>query len=494
MQVDLRDLKPNPTRDFKIDPLDESRIAMLAESIKDDGFWGGIVCRMTLSGEIQIAAGHHRTEGAILAGETMANLFVREDADDAWMIRVYARENATQRGNHATAQTGSVASTVRFLTKKILTGDICGIPQMSQRAIESARGNIASDKGIGRDIILEFLEGIPGITRTTIEQALANMKASGNYARIIGEVQGEIERENAEAVTAMKQAEREKQKAEERARKAEVERKEATAKADRERKEADQRKREAERARKEAEKTRLEEQAKKQAEEEKQRAEKQAKEAEARQRKAEEQRKKAEEKAAEAKAKREEAEAKSKEFAAVKKAQESAAKAAAAAAADKKSGTFDFEGVTKHINVPHQIDIFRERVMLPEIAKILPFENQAALAEHLVNLANKINKGELTGVFIKEHITAEIVNIKAVQKRITKEEEEVIRRKDFQARFEHFQHEFCRSCRGMIKNGIKISELFESWPEDLLPPDPSPEFLDIVARAKEAIDGLYERI
>jgi hypothetical protein len=40
------------------------------------------------------------------------------------MIRVYARENATQRGNSSTAVAGTVASAVRFLAKGIMTGSI----------------------------------------------------------------------------------------------------------------------------------------------------------------------------------------------------------------------------------------------------------------------------------------------------------------------------------------------------------------------------------
>lgn len=39
------------------------------------------------------------------------------------MIRIYAVENATQRGNTSTAMGGSVASAIRFLAKIILTGN-----------------------------------------------------------------------------------------------------------------------------------------------------------------------------------------------------------------------------------------------------------------------------------------------------------------------------------------------------------------------------------
>jgi hypothetical protein len=38
MRIELREIKPNPMRDFKIDPIDNERVAALTESIKDDGF------------------------------------------------------------------------------------------------------------------------------------------------------------------------------------------------------------------------------------------------------------------------------------------------------------------------------------------------------------------------------------------------------------------------------------------------------------------------
>jgi hypothetical protein len=71
--------------------------------------------------EIQIGAGHHRIRAAIKAGTEYADLFAGE-FDDSSMIRVYARENATQRGNSGTAFAGSVAAAIKFIAKAILTG------------------------------------------------------------------------------------------------------------------------------------------------------------------------------------------------------------------------------------------------------------------------------------------------------------------------------------------------------------------------------------
>jgi len=50
------------------------------------------------------------------------------------------------------------------------------------------RRAITGESGIGREIVLRFLAGIPGINAGNVEQQLANLKASGDYARIIREV------------------------------------------------------------------------------------------------------------------------------------------------------------------------------------------------------------------------------------------------------------------------------------------------------------------
>ena len=40
MKVELALLKPDPLRDFSIDPIDQEVVEALKESIRQDGFWG----------------------------------------------------------------------------------------------------------------------------------------------------------------------------------------------------------------------------------------------------------------------------------------------------------------------------------------------------------------------------------------------------------------------------------------------------------------------
>jgi len=104
-------------------------------------------------------------------------------------------------GNHFLA--GSAAAAIRFLARAIMTG-----AEVSEKFFrnplerDQARGNLASDRGIGRDVVVRFLDGVPGINDGTVRQQLSNLKSSGDYARIIGEIQQEIEEENKEALKA----------------------------------------------------------------------------------------------------------------------------------------------------------------------------------------------------------------------------------------------------------------------------------------------------
>src|SRR6516165_542245 len=104
MKVNLRLAEPNPFRDFKVDPIDPENVDALVKSMQEDDFWGGIVGRRKPGQRsvIQIIAGWHRLKAALKAGHEVADIFLGE-FDDAAVVRVYARENATQRGNTATA-------------------------------------------------------------------------------------------------------------------------------------------------------------------------------------------------------------------------------------------------------------------------------------------------------------------------------------------------------------------------------------------------------
>jgi hypothetical protein len=240
MWVDLTKVGDNHCRDFAVDPIDDAIVEELCRSIDEHGLWPGMVLYAYNGSldDIRIAAGHHRVRAAVRRGYTKVQFPVRLSITDEELIRLYAEENATQRGNYGTAQAGSIASTVHFLAKAVMVGNLVEIStrfDMPTRAIETLRGQIASERGLGRKLILNFLHDVPGINQQAVNEQIINLKSSGNYARIIGEVEAEIVREEQEAAEALERAEAERVAAVERARLAkERAEREAAEKAERE--------------------------------------------------------------------------------------------------------------------------------------------------------------------------------------------------------------------------------------------------------------------
>lgn len=201
-RIRLADLDDNPFRDFKVDPLDEKSIADLVQSIGVDGFWGGVTARR-YEERYQIGCGHHRVQAAREVGMEFAEIYIG-NFDDAAMVRVLAKENATQRGDDGQAVMGSVAATVRFLAKVLLlspvealspNGDSEFFP--NDHAKTKAKERLLSDDGLGERSVLYFLRDyskVP-ITNRAVREELTTLKASTHYARIIKEVQQQIEQE-----------------------------------------------------------------------------------------------------------------------------------------------------------------------------------------------------------------------------------------------------------------------------------------------------------
>ena len=194
MLLQLKALAANPFRNFDVDPIDTDNVAELTKSIKQDGFWGGVVVREH-NGEHQIACGHHRVSAAIKSGMSAADIYVlpSKHSDDQTMVRVYARENATQRGNTSTAATGTVAAAIQCIAHEVLSGNAVSSGKFTRRSLADIRGGIESEKGLGRDVVLEFIGDVPNVSENTVRQQMASLKASGDYAKIIAKVQKQIE-------------------------------------------------------------------------------------------------------------------------------------------------------------------------------------------------------------------------------------------------------------------------------------------------------------
>jgi hypothetical protein len=58
--------------------------------------------------------------------------------------------------------------TVKFLLKGLFIGNLGEISPRSKRSLETMRGQAVSERGLGWDIILEFLADIPGVNVGTV--------------------------------------------------------------------------------------------------------------------------------------------------------------------------------------------------------------------------------------------------------------------------------------------------------------------------------------
>jgi hypothetical protein len=126
--------------------------------------------------------------------------------------------------------TGTVAAAIRYVVKAILTGSTEKF--FSSFHMPTLRDRLLEERGMGREVLLAFLGDIPGINDGSVQHQLANLKTSGDYARLIAEVEQEIAAEEADAQAALEQAEREqdeRKRAEAEARKAAVARAHGTA-------------------------------------------------------------------------------------------------------------------------------------------------------------------------------------------------------------------------------------------------------------------------
>lgn len=212
MKIELKTLKTNPVRDLAVDPIDKERVKALRKSIKDNGFWGGVVIgKLPNGGGYVTLAGHSRIEAAMQEGISHADLHITNGLTPLKMLTIYGVENATQRGTDNTAIVGTVAGAIRIIARGLLSGDsqFCE----SEVGAEKARNHLTSAKGLGEPIVTKFLSSVPGMGEAIVKQQIANLKASGDYARIISEVEKDIIAERVLAEEAVVKARSAKERA-----------------------------------------------------------------------------------------------------------------------------------------------------------------------------------------------------------------------------------------------------------------------------------------
>jgi hypothetical protein len=89
--VPISQVKPNPHRDLATYPWIEDKVEQLMRSMRDVGFWEGVIARPIL-GNYETAFGHHRIEAARRINLKSVPLILRNLSDQD-MIKFMGREN-----------------------------------------------------------------------------------------------------------------------------------------------------------------------------------------------------------------------------------------------------------------------------------------------------------------------------------------------------------------------------------------------------------------
>lgn len=98
MKIAIKDLMPNPYRKLKKYPLSKAKVQGLKTSIKENGFWGGLLVREHPSnaGKYQLAFGHHRLQAVKECGHKFVdNMIVFDLSDDDMHHRMFAENHET---------------------------------------------------------------------------------------------------------------------------------------------------------------------------------------------------------------------------------------------------------------------------------------------------------------------------------------------------------------------------------------------------------------
>ena len=188
MKVSIDLVKPNPFRDFEIDPFDTDQIGNLVSSINQLGQFGAVPVRPHPheKGAYQQASGHHTVEALRQSGAKEVNIECKERSDDE-MALLMGVENLTQRTN----STGAIADAVAAQAYLVAVSNLL-LPSIGQQ--NKGRGKTTAElqflnSGPGRDAILDRLRDPSGgnylISKANVTSALQTLKATGKMAEIM---------------------------------------------------------------------------------------------------------------------------------------------------------------------------------------------------------------------------------------------------------------------------------------------------------------------
>lgn len=164
IKVNLKDIQPNPYRNFDLYPISEEKVRSLTNSIKETGFWGNIIGREK-GGKIEIAYGHHRLEALkkIFPPTKEIDISVKDYSDEE-MIKVMADENDEVYSCVPGAVDDAVKAARDFLLKH---------PDRARKILSSGDTEVKRVR-VGAPVITKFLGG--NWTENKVENALERIR------------------------------------------------------------------------------------------------------------------------------------------------------------------------------------------------------------------------------------------------------------------------------------------------------------------------------
>lgn len=181
-KIKLKDLKPNPFRNFEQYPINQEKVKQLQTSISETGFWGNILCRKK-DGDIEIAYGHHRLTALrnLLSLDTEIDV-IAKDLSDEEMVKIMGNENDERYNCLPAVVDETIKAAKSFLEKN---------PDIARKVLSSEDSEFKRVR-IGAPIIAKFLGGNWNLTKVQeslerlklIEEGIVNPKALYQFPTI----------------------------------------------------------------------------------------------------------------------------------------------------------------------------------------------------------------------------------------------------------------------------------------------------------------------
>jgi hypothetical protein len=165
IKVKLKDIHPNPYRDFKMFPLNWEKVQKLRDSIHENGFFEGILARKK-GNRIELIYGHHRLEALKLeySPDHVMEIPFQEDVSEADMIKMMVDENdPAYNANIQTIDEG-VEAARRYLVKN---------RDLLRMLLESEHAEVKRAR-VGWLAIEKFLNGT--FNKNQVQEALWRLK------------------------------------------------------------------------------------------------------------------------------------------------------------------------------------------------------------------------------------------------------------------------------------------------------------------------------